>query len=231
MTEQRSRHWSELSPRRRGITERWRKRQTGWASLAEIAAWCARNSGTIELDEDSERVAFTGLRDAIINGEFDRNGRCMVLSLNPVRGPYRMDRELLESEELVLWGIEAATARVRGIPAGDPIKQILIHCWAPRDLCRAWFEKRRLTPPLWLSDASSLSAASPAPADFVKNKLATTTPTVRPRAPDSDVRRWYEAHVRDCIESTSQPSEAVDMIAARRNSASGCAGTRSAIYV
>ena len=184
--------------------------------MAEIAAWCARNSGTIEPDEDSEHVAFAELRDAIINGEFDRNGRSMVLSLNPVREPYRMDRELLENEELVLWGIEAAATAVRGIPASDPLKQILIHCWAPRDLCRAWFEKRRLTPPSWLSDASSPSAASPAPADFVKNKLATTIPTPRPRARDAEVRRWYEVYVRDCNESSSQPSEAVDMVAARR---------------
>jgi hypothetical protein len=46
-----------------------------WINFGEVADFCAREAGSIAPNEVNRALAFEALADALIKGEFDRNGR------------------------------------------------------------------------------------------------------------------------------------------------------------
>ena len=58
--------------------ERWRElvRQTReWINFAEIADWCARETGSIRRNDQLMVEAYRNLGDALASGEFEEGGR------------------------------------------------------------------------------------------------------------------------------------------------------------
>jgi hypothetical protein len=79
-------------------------------------------------------AAFDALASDLIAGEFEENGRSLVLYLHPGSRNMRMACEWLED------AIDHSYDRDRGR------SQYLAHCWIPRRLLDAWFSKHRLGP-------------------------------------------------------------------------------------
>jgi hypothetical protein len=66
-----------------------------WINFGEVADFCAREAGSIAPNEVNRALAFEALADALIKGEFDRNGRPHVLYLHPGSMKARMTWEWL----------------------------------------------------------------------------------------------------------------------------------------
>ena len=127
----------------RRVAEQWRLarferilrrlRQTReWISFADVADFCACESGLIEPDQARRGRAYDHLADALIKGEFDdEGGRTRVLLLYPGSRKMRLTwRWLADAIELDLDG-------ARG-------RELLAHSWAPREAMARFLERRRL---------------------------------------------------------------------------------------
>ena len=93
------------------------KKQRAWISFSELAERGGRNIGITEEYEQLKR--------AVIDGEFERNGRSRVLYLHPAVTRTKMTREWMRN---VVETFSAETVR----------RQYLAPCWLPRELADAW---------------------------------------------------------------------------------------------
>ena len=155
-----AREGAELAwSRKRRRREQWRvrKRQrlidrlraAGWINFGDITEWCARESGSIALDEAKRSQAYNELWKAVCAGEFDESRRTQVLLLNPSTYPQSLTRE---SGAQVLHDFSVETFYSRD----------LVHCWVPGHLCRQWFERRNLKLPPHLYPPGGSGAAKQA---------------------------------------------------------------------
>jgi hypothetical protein len=94
------------------------KKQRAWIAFGELAECYGRNIGIAE--------GYEQLKRAVINGEFERNGRSRVLYLHPGVTRAKMTRE---------WMRNAAET----FPAETVRRAYLAPCWIPRELADAWW--------------------------------------------------------------------------------------------
>jgi hypothetical protein len=121
--------------------ERFRRRQLRvrkWINFAEIAHWCSKEAGSIIRDERKRAAAFDTLARDALAGDFEENGKSLVLYLHPVTEKARMTREWLRNA--INYSYDNANGR----------SQFLPYCWIPRRMFEAWLKKHRLEPPAWL---------------------------------------------------------------------------------
>ena len=114
------------------------RRSREWIGFADIADWCAREKGSIIPDDRLKIETYRALGASVASGEFEHSGRsrvvytaAMIMPGYPVR--IRMTRETFDA-------------------CPFPKQDTLEWCWIPRDLCRSWFEGRRLPLPPWISE-------------------------------------------------------------------------------
>jgi hypothetical protein len=130
-----------LQASRKSRIDRFAQRQSRtreWVNFADIADFCARDSGSILPDEEKRTAAFMTLAKDVLNGEFDNSGRSQVLFLN-----YSTKKARLTHEDL--------TDIIEHNLDGDRgLSEYLPYCWARREFIERWFEKHRLQkPPGW----------------------------------------------------------------------------------
>jgi hypothetical protein len=127
--------------------ERWQERMRQsreWVCFADLADWCARESGTINPDERKKVNAYRQLGESLKLGKFGTGKHTRVpfpdgLILKGTKRWIRMTTQTYEqiSEEGRGW------------------EAVLEGCWIPRDLARQWLEAKRLALPPWLSSPES----------------------------------------------------------------------------
>src|SRR6516225_4477201 len=92
------------------------KKQRAWISFSELAERYGRNIGITE--------GYEQLKRAVINGEFERNGRSRVLYLHPAVTIAKMTRERMRNA-------------VETYPLETVRRHYLAPCWIPRELADA----------------------------------------------------------------------------------------------
>jgi len=114
--------------------ERFTRRQRNsreWINFAEIAEWCSEEDQSIVQNENKRTEAFNRLASDLLTGEFEQNGRSLVLFLHPATKKMRMTHEELKDAIEHNWD-------------GDHGRSYLAHCWIPRRLFERWRIKHRL---------------------------------------------------------------------------------------
>src|SRR5437660_1192049 len=74
------------------VMKRWRRTHE-WIGFAQIADWCACQSGSIVPDESCRRLAYQRLLASLEAGEFERDKRSRVRVLNPETCLVELTRE------------------------------------------------------------------------------------------------------------------------------------------
>jgi hypothetical protein len=105
-----------------------------WIRFADVTDYCAREANSITPDEAKRARAYDELADAVIKGEFDKDGKSRVLFLHPLSRKARMTWEMLS--DVIQFDLD-----------GDRAHDRLSHCWASREMMKRWFDKRRLPKP------------------------------------------------------------------------------------
>ena len=114
--------------------ERFTRRQRNsreWINFAEIAEWCSEEDQSIVQNENKRTEAFNRLASDLLTGEFEENGRSLVLFLHPATKKMRMTHEELKDAIEHNWD-------------GDHGRSYLAHCWIPRRLFERWRIKHGL---------------------------------------------------------------------------------------
>ncbi len=101
-----------------------------WINFAEIAEWCSKDDQSIVPKKEKRKAVFDALTD-LLAGEFEENGRSLVLYLNPEITKFRMNRESIQ--EVITYDYDGDEGR----------SQYLSHCWIPRRLFEQWRIKHR----------------------------------------------------------------------------------------
>ena len=157
-------------------TNRFRERQRHsleWINFDAIADWCARANGDIKPDEERRSLAYTELQKALLEGDFEKEGRTRVIFLNPKSPMAKMTRERLTS--------------IAGFHDAHVLRsQYLAHCWIPRAHSRIWFEVRRLPIPPWLGPNKHDAAIIPTQRKSHSQPQAPNA--VRPLGTEKEVR-------------------------------------------
>jgi hypothetical protein len=139
----------ELAEREASIAkfaeEQRRKRE--WINFAEIAESCARRGNPFVADEAARSGAYDRLRDDLLAGDFEENGKSMVRFLNArSKGEWVSRRRMHDLE------YEAAISLSDAIDTFSPEdirSQYLVYCWIPRQMYRRWETKYGLSPTPW----------------------------------------------------------------------------------
>jgi hypothetical protein len=178
------------------------QRRRNWISIADIADWIASNRGaTDRRDERLRAQGYDDLLSAILNGEFDRDGRSCVLYLTPDTETFRLQADLLRN--------------MRDFYAGSMTvnEEVLSRCWVQRQLAQRWFERRELLWPKRFDPVEPLMSSSGTPSQAVATISASAMP--RPKVPDPEVEIWYGIYRQKAIAQGLRPSEAQDWLAAQ----------------
>jgi hypothetical protein len=125
------------------------RRSGEWISFAEIAEWCARERGSIEVDEKLREVAYEQLGNSVSAGEFGSGRRSRVLFLHPRSTYAKMTQERWES-----------------MPSpGVAGRQVYLpYCWIPAPLAATWFDARNIRrPPRLAAVATASTHITPSP--------------------------------------------------------------------
>jgi hypothetical protein len=153
------RFWADRDQKamQRRKRERWRREWINrfvrrqqqarrWISFVEIADMCARaaSPGSIAAEEEARALAYRRLVESMWRGEFETNGLSCVLLLLPDLvasvPPHRLTHDYLQGM-VDEYGMTEFTSDSR------LVKEQLLFCWLPRELCRQWFESHSLTWP------------------------------------------------------------------------------------
>jgi len=103
-----------------------------WINFGEIADWCSKEDQSIVPSKEKKATAFDTLADDLLAGEFEENGRLLVLYLHTAIGLKRMTRKWLQD------AIDHDYDGDRGR------SQYLPYCWMPRRVFERWLAKHRL---------------------------------------------------------------------------------------
>jgi hypothetical protein len=142
------------------VWKRRQKRAHDWVNFSDIADWCARETGTVRRSEAHREQAWHDLYAAVINNEFELDGRCRVAYLP--HGQTRSDKPLrLRLCVDDLW--QCCEFVIGRTPP------MLPDCWAPRAMCLRWFQARDIRPPPWLDPPGAARKTSEVPAKRSKD--------------------------------------------------------------
>jgi hypothetical protein len=155
---------------------KWTDRQQGareWICLADVADWCARRPGSIARDEQQRAQAGTDLLRAILDGEFNRDGRLCVAHVPPYH----------------FICPEPIKVRLEMVKLSSPIPiESLAYLWAPRDLCAMWLAGRDIELPPWLAPATPAPVAT---SDVGVEEPTYTSPDPQKPAPSESAPNCY----------------------------------------
>jgi hypothetical protein len=129
-----------------------------WICFADVADWCARLPGRIARDEEQRAQAGTELLRAIVDGEFNRDGRLCVAHVTPYH---------FVCPEPIRFRLEIGNLR-----SPVPIES-LAYLWAPRDLCANWLVALGIALPPWLTPVTSAPLAA---SDLLAKESTDTSP-------------------------------------------------------
>jgi hypothetical protein len=130
-----------------------------WVCLADVADWCAQPFGDIMPDEARRARAYQALAKSIVDGEFNKQARPVILLANgcaimPTQPKLRLDSARLEN-----W-----------LKYQRP-SEILMFCWAPREMCERWLAARGMKPLPWLNTTIDAVASNKAKPDQVPEQM------------------------------------------------------------
>jgi hypothetical protein len=118
----------------------YQRRVRRWISFEEIVDHLSRSVWGEAPDESRRTEATKHLRDAVLAGEFERDGKPLVLCLDPDRpvspGSLRADRVGPDLLQFKRYGPKQSPE--------EPVGRNIFMCWVPRDLARRWFKRRNL---------------------------------------------------------------------------------------
>jgi hypothetical protein len=103
-----------------------------WINFGEIADWCSKEDQSIVPSKEKRATAFDTLASDLLAGEFEENGRSLVLYLHAAIGAKRMTRRWLQ--DVIEHDYEGHRGRSQYLP----------HCWMPRRVFERWLAKHRL---------------------------------------------------------------------------------------
>jgi len=113
------------------FTERQRCTQK-WINFAEIADWCSKEDQSIVPSKEKRAAAFDTLAADLLAGEFEENGRSLVLHFHAATAIRRMTRDWLKDADDHDYDGHCGQS------------EYLAHCWIPRGLFDRWLAKHRL---------------------------------------------------------------------------------------
>jgi hypothetical protein len=102
-----------------------------WINFAEIAKWCADESGGVVPNEEFRAAAYQKFQHDLLEGDFEEDGRSKVLYLHPYTSKARMTRGWLTHLTEVY---DRTTIN----------SEYLAHCWIPREFFGRWLAKHRM---------------------------------------------------------------------------------------
>jgi hypothetical protein len=108
------------------------RRTRKWINFAEIAEWCSKEDQSIVPSREKRAAAFDTLTTDLLAGEFDENGRSLVLYVYPGSAMSRMTRSSLQ--EVIENNYDGDHGRSAYLP----------HCWIARRLFDRWLARHRL---------------------------------------------------------------------------------------
>jgi hypothetical protein len=162
------------------------QRRRNWIGLADIADWIACGRGaTDRRDERLRAQGYDDLLNAILVGEFDRDGRICVLYLTPESERSRLGAELLRQ----MRDLYAGSATVND--------EVLSRCWVPRDLAQRWFERRHLMWPGLFDPVKPVTSRNVATSLLMPDQSGSGMP--RTKVPDPEVEAWYIGYCTTAI--------------------------------
>lgn len=191
-------------------------RRRNWVNFSEIAAWCAHEGGSVAADGAKRMEAYKRLWEGILWGEFERNGRSMILLLG--KTPSSNGR----------WTCDDVVDAVRaGGCTIDACAALFQDFWAPAALAEGWFARRQLSMPAHLRPTVPAGAAGGSPVELTPSEAASPERTVvaspdavpvgagaqidsRPRPTDPAVRQWFRDRVAQWPDNKPAPSEGED---------------------
>jgi hypothetical protein len=106
------------------------RRTREWINFAEIAEWCADESGVVP-NEEARAAAYQKLQQDLLEGDFEENGVSKVLYLHPYTSKARMTRRWLTD---MMERFDQTTIN----------SQYLAHCWIRREFFGRWLAKHRM---------------------------------------------------------------------------------------
>jgi hypothetical protein len=127
----RRREWIEKFAERQGVAKRW-------IGVIDLVDWCAQSTTTASDDEEAKarEVAYRRFAESVRRGEFERNGRSMLLYLDTlVTDDSASPRCRLTREQFEIAFDAAAMPPAPSLPL-----TVLNCCWLPRELARRWLE-------------------------------------------------------------------------------------------
>ena len=108
------------------------RRTRKWINFAEIAEWCSKEDQSIVPNKEKSATAFDTLASDLLMGEFEEDGRSLVLYLDAATATTRLTtRQWLQ--DVIEHNLDGHQGRAQYLP----------HCWIPRRLFDRWLTKHR----------------------------------------------------------------------------------------
>ena len=150
---------AEEKDQRQAAVERFaeeQRRRQEWISFAAIGDWFARQDNAVVPNEAARSGAYELLRDAVLSGEFEEDGKSQVRFLHPRHETGELSRQRTAERE---------TEKAVSLPDAleifsfdDVIAHYLAYCWIPRRLLHRWLTKYGLSAPIRFDPEAEFAA-------------------------------------------------------------------------
>jgi hypothetical protein len=134
--------------RRRAAVDRFAeeyRRTQEWIKFGDIADWFARRDNAVVPNETARSGAYNLLRNDLLAGDFEEDGKSQVRFLHPDHETEWISRRRMVDRER-----ETAVSlpdAMDTIAPKDVIAQYLAHCWIPYRIFHRWLTKHGLSVP------------------------------------------------------------------------------------
>jgi len=180
--------------------ERLKRRKRTWvwfADFAEELSW----TGDVEPNVDRMKNIYRALAKSISAGEFDVNGRSLVLCKHEIPD---VIHNRIGARELEM------------LPSLEDGAEFMRHCWAPMWLVRKWLDRRGIAYPVgvFFEHNEPLTSRPVAPGATSPEAL-TPSPVREPTVSDGSLMRWYRDRVANWPTGERPPTSDDDLLAAK----------------
>ena len=186
-------------------------RQRQFFGADEIADALARKPGRLEIDAAEGARIMRDISDWTSRGEFDLSGDSEVVTLIS-EPPYFAPLAPARPGEIIVYpgGLFLRRHACRRYLLSSPLEGV-------SRLLRDWFPEVVAPSPSASSEPVPLGVGEPQPpTGLEKGQTPTRAGTPRQKAPNADVRKWYEGtYIPGCQTAGKRPSEAVDWAQAK----------------